>query len=41
MLGEAIEMMNEIRQALDAIEAEHDVRVLYVAESGSRAWGFA
>jgi predicted nucleotidyltransferase len=41
VLGEAIEMMNEIRLALDAIETEHDVRVLYAAESGSRAWGFA
>lgn len=30
-----------IRQAIADIEAEHDVRVLYAAESGSRAWGFA
>lgn len=30
-----------IQEAIDAIEAEHGVRVLYAAESGSRAWGFA
>lgn len=34
--------MNEaIQAALDEIEREFDVRVLYAAESGSRAWGFA
>jgi predicted nucleotidyltransferase len=30
-----------IRHALTEIEATRDVRVLYAAESGSRAWGFA
>lgn len=30
-----------IQSAIDDIEREHDVRVLYAAESGSRAWGFA
>lgn len=30
-----------IRQAIADIEAEHAVRVLFAAESGSRAWGFA
>jgi predicted nucleotidyltransferase len=30
-----------IRQAIADIEAEHEVRVLFAAESGSRAWGFA
>lgn len=29
-----------ITAALDAIERERDVRVLYACESGSRAWGF-
>lgn len=41
MLGEALPMMAEIRFALDEIERKHEVRVLYAAESGSRAWGFA
>lgn len=31
----------EIQRELDAIEAEHRVRVLFACESGSRAWGFA
>lgn len=31
----------EIGLRLSAIEAEHDVRVLYACESGSRGWGFA
>lgn len=30
-----------IRAALDAIEREKQVRILYACESGSRAWGFA
>ena len=30
-----------ILDALDAIEARHDVRVLFACESGSRGWGFA
>lgn len=30
-----------IKDALDALERERGVRVLYAAESGSRAWGFA
>lgn len=30
-----------ILEALDAIEREHDVRVLFACESGSRGWGFA
>ena len=29
-----------IRAALDEIQNEKDVRVLYACESGSRAWGF-
>lgn len=31
----------EILRKLTAVEAEHDVRVLYACESGSRGWGFA
>jgi uncharacterized protein len=34
-------VIDAIRQAIADIEAEHDVRVLFAAESGSRAWGFA
>ena len=30
-----------VLQALDQIEAEHDVKVLFACESGSRGWGFA
>jgi predicted nucleotidyltransferase len=34
-------MNDAIAAAIAAIENEHEVRVLYAAESGSRAWGFA
>jgi predicted nucleotidyltransferase len=34
-------MQQRIRQQLQQIEAQHEVRVLYACESGSRAWGFA
>jgi predicted nucleotidyltransferase len=34
-------MEPSIKAALDRIEADHEVRVLYAVESGSRAWGFA
>ncbi len=30
-----------IRQALERIEAEQHIQILYAVESGSRAWGFA
>ena len=32
---------DQIQEKLDRIETEHDVRILYAIESGSRAWGFA
>lgn len=32
---------HRIGEALDEIEAVHDVRILFACESGSRAWGFA
>lgn len=33
-------MRTEILRLLKKIEAEHNVKVLYACESGSRAWGF-
>jgi predicted nucleotidyltransferase len=35
------EVTQRVRDALDQIEAERKVRVLFASESGSRAWGFA
>ena len=34
-------MLNQILDQLTRIEFEHQVRILYAVESGSRAWGFA
>lgn len=34
-------MTETIQKALEQIEREHNVRILYAVESGSRAWGFA
>lgn len=34
-------VIEPIQQAIADIERDHDIRVLFAAESGSRAWGFA
>jgi uncharacterized protein len=33
-------MFTEIQDRLTRLETEHDVKILYACESGSRAWGF-
>ncbi|RZK09878.1 MAG: hypothetical protein EOO56_29860 [Hymenobacter sp.] len=33
-------MQGRIKAALLALEAQHNIRILYACESGSRAWGF-
>jgi uncharacterized protein len=38
--GSAEAVEKEIQAELDAIEREHDVKILLACESGSRAWGF-
>lgn len=35
------EIRERVLQALTEIEAQHDVKVLFACESGSRGWGFA
>jgi predicted nucleotidyltransferase len=37
----APEVRTRVMQALEEIEAKHDVKVLFACESGSRGWGFA
>jgi predicted nucleotidyltransferase len=33
-------MMSRIQAALAALETQHNIRIFYACESGSRAWGF-
>src|SRR5215510_9193481 len=40
-MGTTMSVTQSIYKAIEEIESEHDVRVLYACESGSRAWGFA
>src|SRR6266540_3954918 len=35
------DISEQVDRRLDEIEANHDVRVAFCCESGSRAWGFA
>ncbi|MFN8344106.1 MAG: nucleotidyltransferase domain-containing protein [Spirosomataceae bacterium] len=34
-------MTDEIKKELSRLEFQHDIKILYAVESGSRAWGFA
>ncbi len=39
--SELATMIKEIKKELFRLELQHDIKILYAVESGSRAWGFA